>query len=116
MAKKKNCEPDTIDMFPVDPIIRGLGIVDIKLKDGEVIADLRGRTLVSDIAGFSQDTWRKALAEYIVALCGNGDNVIEYINEARQEYWERQRDIEAEQLKANETAMRNNLPHVYAVS
>ena len=100
MAKKK--EPENFDMFPVDPIIRGLGIVDVKIKDGEVVADLRGRTLVSDIASFTQDTWRKALSGYLVGLCGNEGSVIDsYINEARAEYRERLAEIAAIEEKNN---------------
>ena len=96
MAKKKPIVEIQNDMFPVDPAIRGLAITEFKVNNGNVIANLTGATLVNDVAQFDQETWPKAIAEWLVNLCGNNGELIDgFIDQARQHALEVQRDREA---------------------
>jgi len=108
MAKAKKDEEKQIDLFPVTPEIRGLGICGFKLKDGIVEATLVGSTMVGDVALLNDHTWRKAVAEWLVALCGNGENVQPYVDEARAKALEIQRDLEIARM-ADEARERSNV-------
>lgn len=92
---KKQTKHEQGDMFPSNPIIVGLGIADFKLKEGTLIATLTGSTLASDAAQINDETWRKAIAEWLVNLCGNGEIIHGYIDEARAEAYEREQEREA---------------------
>jgi hypothetical protein len=83
------------DLFPVTPEIRGLGVQEFKLHDGNVRCTLTGQTLVNDVALLNDETWKKAVAEWLVALCGNGDIVQSYLDEARAQAYAREADQEA---------------------
>lgn len=99
MAKSKaNAQETQLDMFPVKPEIRGLSITEFKIKEGDVIANLKGVTLTGDIASLDDTVWKKAVAEWLVSLCANDGALINsYIDEARKEAYERERDRELQQ-------------------
>ena len=111
MAKKREDDDMTIDLFPVDPEIRGLAISQFKLKDGSIDANLTGATLVGDVALLNDHVWRKAIAEWLVNLCGNGDNVQDYIDEARAKAAEAERDRELARA-AMEAASKSNVTRI----
>ena len=100
MPKKLDNEL-TVDMFPVDPEIRGLGISEFKIKAGDVFAILTGQTLVTDAASFNDETWKKSVAEWLVNLCGNHDCVQSYLDQARKIYFDRELEREAMQNALN---------------
>lgn len=94
MAKKKD-EFAQIDLFPVSPEIRGLSITEFKIKEGTVSANLNGVTMMTDVAAVTDETWRKSIAEWLVALCSNNGGMIDgYIDEARQRAYELERERE----------------------
>ena len=99
MAKAKgNAQEVQLDMFPVKPKIRGLSITEFKIKEGDVIANLKGVTLTGDIAQLDDTVWKKAVAEWLVSLCGNNGSLIDsYIDEARKEAYDRDRELELQQ-------------------
>ena len=110
MARKdKNNEPQ-LDMFPVDPEIRGLAISKFQIKNGTIEADVTGSTLTGDAAMITDHVWRKALAEWLVNLCGNGDNVQTYIDEARARAHERERELELIQAAMSGRGNVTNFP------
>jgi hypothetical protein len=81
MAKKVEVQQD---LFPVAVEIYGLGVSEFKIKEDCVIATLNGRTGITDVAHVTNEVWRKAIAEWLVMLCGNEGTCIDgYINEAR---------------------------------
>jgi len=113
MAKRNNNESDEmqIDLFPVEPEIRGLAISQFKLKDGAVEATLNGATLVNDVALIDHEVWRKAIAEWLVALCANGDHVQTYLDEARSRAYAAERDREL-MREAMDRASRSNVTSI----
>lgn len=68
MAKEQKQD----DLFPVDPMITGLGITSFKLKGGNVQGILDGVTNTFDIALLDAPCWKKAIASWLVEL-HNGD-------------------------------------------
>lgn len=108
MAKKEKTDDLQLDMFPVDPEIRGLAISEFRLRDGTVEAKVSGLTLVGDVAMINDTVWRKAIAEWLVNLCDNGDNVQDYIDEARAHAEAVKRDREFARA-AMEAATRSNV-------
>lgn len=113
MAKKQ--DDFQLDLFPVDPEIRGLAISQFKLKDGVIDANLSGATLVNDVAMINDDVWRKAIAEWLVNLCANGDNVQVYIDEARAkaEQVERDREFARAAMEAASAGLRGNVTNLH---
>ncbi len=82
MAKKG--EAVQIDLFPEPAEIYGLGVSEFKIKEDALIATLNGRATFTDVAQVTHEVWRKAIAEWLVALCGNnGDSISGYVDEAR---------------------------------
>jgi hypothetical protein len=69
-----NGKEGQIEMFPVDPEIRELGIVEFRLKGAVVEAALVGATNVVDVARLTLDAWRTAVADWLLRLYG-GDVV-----------------------------------------
>jgi len=71
MAKQKN-DKDTLDLFPVIPEIKGLGVSSFKMAShGSLEATLKGAVNVNDIAQLTLPTWQKAVAYWLVNLCAN---------------------------------------------
>jgi hypothetical protein len=111
---KKQFEEIQDELFPVTPEIRGLAISQFRVKDGAIDASLSGATLVTDIAMLNDDVWRKAVAEWLVNLCGNGENVQGYIDEARARAFEIERDREfARAAMDAASAMRGNVTNIH---
>jgi hypothetical protein len=82
MAKKSEAVQQ--DLFPEPAEIYGLGVSEFKIKEGAVIAILNGGVTFTDVAQVTHEVWRKAIAEWLVALCGNnGDSISGYVDEAR---------------------------------
>jgi hypothetical protein len=66
MAKQR--EPEQLIMFPHNPEIRALSVIDIKLKGGVVECSLIGSTEANDAAMLVPDRWAAAVAEWLVRL------------------------------------------------
>jgi len=68
MAKTdKKLEPQT-DLFPEDPVIGALAVTEFKASGAEVQAKLVAVTNVNDVARLDAACWRRAVAEWLVAL------------------------------------------------
>ena len=96
MAKKlsKNLEDAQLDLFPEDAKIVGLGIQKFELKQGEITAVLTGVANKNDIAQLDDICWRKAIAAWLVELCGNSEEVISgFVDEARAIAHEREQEL-----------------------
>lgn len=102
MAKKQNTDYQNLDLFPEDAKIVGLGIQKFEVKSGEISALLTGVTNKTDIAQLDDICWRKAIAAWLVELCGNdGDAIGSFVDEARAIARERE-----EELRLTQEAMK----------
>ena len=71
MAKQEN-DKDTIDLFPVTPEIKGLGVATFKMTShGSLEATLKGVVNVNDVAQLTHQSWQKEVAYWLVNLCAN---------------------------------------------
>lgn len=68
MAKKNDYTQ--VDMFPVIPEVTGLGITGFRLSGASITATVEGATNVNDFALLDNPCWQKAIAKWLVTLCG----------------------------------------------
>jgi hypothetical protein len=66
MAKQN--ELVQMNLFPFNPAIKNLGIVDVKLKGGLLEIEMAAATEAMDLAMIQPEQWVKAVAEWLVRL------------------------------------------------
>lgn len=107
MAKDKINEKQ-LDIFYEEPKIVGLGIADVKIKNGEISATLIGMTNTTDLAQFNNEIWCNGLAQWLVELCGNRGDVIDgVICDARQKAFELETERELQRAAMDAAAQSN---------
>jgi hypothetical protein len=87
MAKKSDTDSEQLDLFPIDPEIRNLGVTEFKLSGSALTGKLLAVTDTSDIALLTPERWGEAAAVWLVKLFG-GDwfKIHAAVNRAHSEY------------------------------
>jgi hypothetical protein len=76
-----------MNLFPINPEIKNLGVVDVKLRGGALDISMIGATEACDLATIQPVQWAKAVAEWLVRLCEGKDGLAEaYLNAAQVQY------------------------------
>lgn len=76
-----NASASQIDMFPIVPEIKNLGITRFRLDGAELKAELEGAVNVNDIARIDDRAWINAVAQWLLVLCqGDRHTAITHIN------------------------------------
>jgi hypothetical protein len=85
--KPKDSELSQMNLFPINPEIKNLGVVDVKLKVGALDISMIAATEATDLAMVQPMQWAKAVAEWLVRLCEGKDGMAEaYLNAAQLQY------------------------------
>jgi hypothetical protein len=83
----QNPELSQMNLFPVNPEIKNLGVVDVKLKAGALDISMIAATEATDLAMIQPEQWGKAVAEWLVRLCADKEHLAEaYLNFAILQY------------------------------
>jgi hypothetical protein len=89
---------EQFNLFPFNPAIKNLGVVDIKLKSGVVEATIVGATEANDLSMLTPARWAEGHIEAAVRILG-GDwsQLYDLLGEKHAEFWVEQRARQADE-------------------
>ena len=97
--KKPDHEPSQMNLFPYDPEIKNLGVIDVKLKSGMLEIYAIAATECMDIATLQPEQWARAAAGWLVRLTGGREGLADaYLNEAQGQFDQEAAAREADEL------------------
>jgi hypothetical protein len=97
--KKQDHELSQMNLFPYDPEIKNLGVVDVKLKGGALDITMMAATQATDLSMIKPEQWAKAAAGWLVRLTNGNDGMADaYLNAAQSEFAQEAAAREADEL------------------
>jgi hypothetical protein len=87
--KTPDHELSQLNLFPFDPAIKNLGVVDVTLKGGALEVKMLGATEACDLSMLNPEQWAKAAAAWLVRLTSDKEGLADaYLEAAKSQFFE----------------------------
>jgi hypothetical protein len=87
--KTPDHELSQMNLFPFDPAIKNLGVVDVKLKGGALDVTMLAATEATDLSMIQPEQWAKAAAAWLVRLTSDKEGLADaYLEAAKSQFFE----------------------------
>ena len=97
--KKQDHELSQLNLFPYDPEIKNLGVIDVSLKGGALDIKMMAATQATDLSMIKPEQWAKAVAGWLVRLTNGQIGLSDaYLSAAQSEFAQEAAAREADEL------------------
>ena len=97
--KKQDHEPSQMNLFPYDPEIKNLGVIDVSLKGGALDIKMMAATQATDLSMIKPEQWAKAAAGWLVRLTNGQIGLSDsYLSAAQSEFAQEAAARESDEL------------------